>query len=118
MGKGKRKNANMALVMIMIITMTVFFAFYDTATMDIANEYIGLLPSVLLITISIYGTKTARGPAIVGAFIMLGVGFALLTGELNTMGILVPDILTATFTLGYLQTVIVLASTIIGVAAN
>jgi len=109
---------NMALTMVMIIGMLVFFAFYDTAALDMADEYIGLLPSILLITVCIYGAKNAHGAAIVGAFIMLGVGFALLSGELNTMGILIPDILTATFTIQYLQIVIVVGSTLIGVAVN
>ena len=111
-------KSNMALAMVMVIIMAVFFAFYDTATLDIADEYIGLLPSILLITVSMYGVKNARGSAIIGAFIMLGVGFALLTGELNTMGIIIPDILTATFTLQYLQAVIVLFCTIIGATVN
>ena len=71
-----------------------------------------------MITISMYGVKNARGSAIIGAFIMLGVGFALLTGELNTMGIIIPDILTATFILQYLQAVIVLFCTIIGATVN
>jgi len=111
-------KSNMALAMVMVIIMAVFFAFYDTATLDIADEYIGLLPSILLITASMYGVKNARGSAIVGAFIMLGVGFALLTGELNTMGILVPGILTIAFPLRYLQIVIVLFITLIGATVN
>jgi len=109
---------NMWTVMMMIGIMVLFFAFYDTASLDIADEYIGFIPSIMLITISIYGVKNAKGSATVGAFIMLGVGFALLTGELNTMGIWIPDILTATFTLQYLQAVIVLLITIIGAAVN
>ena len=108
----------MALVMGMIAVMVVFFAFYDTTTLDVTDEYIGLLPSILLITVCIYGTKNAHGSAIIGTFIMLGIGFALLTGELNTMGILVPEILSATFTLPYLQIVIILFTTIIGAAVN
>jgi len=111
------KNS-MALTLVMIGIMVVFFAFYDTGTLDIVDEYIGFIPSIMLIAVSIYGVKNARGSAIVGAFIMLGVGFSLLTGELNTMGIFIPEILTATFTLQYLQAVIVLFCTIIGVAAN
>ena len=109
---------NMALALVMIGIMAAFFAFYDPTELDIADEYIGFLPSIILITISMYGVKNARGSAIIGAFIMLGVGFALLTGELNTMGIIIPDILTATFTLQYLQAVIVLFCTIIGATVN
>ena len=109
----------MFFVMIMICAMIAFFVFYDTATLDIAEEYIGLIPSIMLIVICIYGVKNASGSTMrVGAYLMLGVGFALMSGVLNTMGMLIPDILTATFTLQYLQAVIVLVCTILGVAAN
>jgi len=113
-----RKN-NMFFVMIMIVSMVAFFVFYDTATLDIAAEYIGLIPSMMLIVICIYGVKNASGSTMrVGAYLMLGVGFALMSGVLNTMGMLIPDILTASLTLQYLQILIVVVCTIIGVAAN
>ena len=109
----------MFFVMIMICAMIAFFVFYDTATLDIAEEYIGLIPSIMLIVICIYGVNNASGSTMrVGAYLMLGVGFALMSGVLNTMGMLIPDILTASLTLQYLQILIVVVCTIIGVAAN
>lgn len=112
------KNS-MMLTLVMILVMMAFFVYYDKPNMDMAEEYIVLMPSLILVTISIYGIKNSRGSApIVGSFIMLGVGFALLSDVLNTLGVIIPDLLTATFTLPYLQALLIFFSTIIGVSVT
>ena len=109
-----RGKGNLAYALLMIITIMIFLTMYDPAALDIADEYIGLLPSIILLTISVYGINHARGPAVIGSFIMLGIGLAIMTGELNTMNILIPDILTPSLTLQKLQALIVVLATILG----
>ena len=81
---GKR-NIELFSGLLMLFAMMVFFV-YETE-MSIANEYIALLPSVLFIVIGINGVQHTRGGApTLGAFIMLGVGFALLAATANNEG--------------------------------
>jgi len=86
--------------------------------LDVTTEYISLLPSVLIIVTSIYGIKNTTGSSTIAAFAVLGTGFALLTSQLNGFGVIVPDMLTPTLTLGYLQVLIIVFSTIIGAALS
>jgi len=111
-----RRKGNMALVLMMIVVMLIFFVLYQDANLTIADEYLELLPTIFVLAMATYGIKTSSGVTVTGSFIMLGVGFSLLTNELNNLGVIIPDILTATLTLPRLQALIIALSTIIGVA--
>ena len=60
-------------------------------------------------------TRFPDGVVKTGACLASGVGFAYMTGTLNTMGILIPDLLTPALTLPYLQLLIIVFFGIIGV---
>jgi hypothetical protein len=100
----------------MIVVMLIFFVTYQDANLLITDEYLELLPTVFVLAMATYGVKNTHGPGMTGSFIMLGVGFALLTNDLNDLGVIVPDILTVTLTLQRLQALIIALATIIGVA--
>ena len=77
-------------------------------------DYISLIPSLILIFIGIYTLSNTQGLVVLGGFLMLGIGFAFMTGVLNTLGILIPDIITPNLTLGNIQLLIVVFSGVIG----
>lgn len=81
---------------------------------NFALEYVSLMPSLILIMMSIYGIINNQDFVLMGSFFMLGIGFAVMTGQLNTLGILIPDMITTTLPLRYLQLIIIVFSGIIG----
>ena len=100
-----------------LATIIILIAYFNYAdVLDVTTEYISLLPSLLIIVTSVYGIKNTRGSSTIAAFAVLGTGFALMTSQLNGFGVIVPDMLTPTLTLGYLQVLIIVFSTIIGAA--
>jgi len=111
-----KKQGNLILGLATVIILIAYFNY--APELDVTTEYISLLPSVLIIVTSIYGIKKTRGSSTIAAFAVLGTGFALLTSQLNGFGVIVPDMLTPTLTLGYLQVLIIVFSTIIGAALS
>ena len=81
---------------------------------DFALEYVSLIPSMILIMMSIYGIINNTDFVLMGSFFMLGIGFAVMTGQLNTLGIIIPSLITPTLPLRYLQLVIIVFNGIIG----
>jgi len=102
-----------------LATVIILIAYFNYANvLDVTTEYISLLPSLLIIVTSVYGIKNTRGSSTIAAFAVLGTGFALMTSQLNGFGVIIPDMLTPTLTLGYLQVLIIVFSTIIGAALS
>ena len=108
------KQGDMLFGLLTVILLIAYFMY--APEINVTTEYISLLPSVLIIVTSVYGIKRTRGSSTIAAFAVLGTGFALLTSQLNGFGVIVPDMLTPTLTLGYLQVLIIIFSTIIGAA--
>jgi len=111
-----RKQDPMIFGLTTVIILIAYFNYADV--LDVTTEYISLLPSLLIIVTSIYGIKHTRGSSTIAAFAVLGTGFALMTSQLNGFGVIIPDMLTPTLTLGYLQVLIIVFSTIIGAALS
>ena len=81
---------------------------------NFAVEYVSLIPSMILIMMAIYGIINNQDFVLMGSFFMLGIGFAVMTGQLNTLGILIPDMITPNLTLPNIQLIIIVFSGIIG----
>jgi len=81
---------------------------------NFAVEYVSLIPSMILIMMAIYGIINNQDFVLMGSFFMLGIGFAVMTGQLNTLGILIPDMITPALPLRYIQLIIIVFSGIIG----
>ena len=111
-----RKQENMIFGLATVIILIAYFNYANV--LDVTTEYISLLPSLLIIVTSVYGIKNTRGSSTIAAFAVLGTGFALMTSQLNGFGVIIPDMLTPTLTLGYLQVLIIVFSTIIGAALS
>lgn len=83
--------------------------------LDFATEYFALMPSLFVIILGIYAVgKARRGTQSFTGFMVLGLGFAVLVAELNTQGILIPDLVTANLTMAHIQLLIVVIGGIIG----
>lgn len=78
------------------------------------NEYTALIPSLVLIIIGIFGIGDTSSYMVMGGFMTLGIGFAYMTGQLNTLGILIPDLITANLTLQNIQLLIIFMSGVVG----
>jgi len=78
------------------------------------NEYVQLIPSLVLIIIGVFGVGDTKGYMVMGGFMCLGIGFAYMTGQLNTMGILVPDLITPSLTIQNIQLLLIVLSGIVG----
>ena len=119
MGRFKRRNGLRALDMVQaigaLLIIVVFLVLSGTRyNFTFLGDYISIIPSLILIFIGIYTLSNTQGLIVLGGFLMLGIGFAFMTGELNTLGILIPDIITPNLTLGNIQLLIVIFSGVIG----
>lgn len=108
------KSWNNLGVIAVLIALTYLFIL-EPMGISITEEYIGFIPSLILFVFGVYGVKMTRIPAAKPvSFLVIGLSFAFFTGELNSFGVIIPDILTDSFTLQYLQALLVVLSTIIG----
>jgi len=103
------------IVIIMLVALTYLFILQPVGV-NITTEYIQFMPSLILFVFAIYGAKNTTIPSAKPvAFLVMGLSFAVFTGQLNSFDIIIPEILTESFTLQYLQALLVVFSTIIGV---
>ena len=102
------------IVMIVSIFVFIYLLSLNPIQIDITDEYLTLLPSLILLVFSIYSVQKTSGTAGVMAFGLLGLSLAYLTSTFYALGIIVNNIVTPTFTLQYLQAVIVLMSIVLG----
>jgi len=116
---GRKKNGkNLAIalmsVVIMILVVTRLPAGYN---MNIWSDYIALIPGLFLVTIAAYSIKGTDGGGLIIGFGVLGIGVAVLIGSLNTLGIWIPDFVTANLTLLNMKLLAVVGGTLLGVIA-
>jgi len=83
---------------------------------SLASDFVMFMPSLFMMFIGVALLSVYRGSYVMGGFIMLGIGVSHLTGTLNDLSILVPDLLTTNFTITNLQLVIIIFAALIGAA--
>lgn len=115
---GRRNSLTGVLLVLIIAAVVLIYSPY--AELDLSTEYLQLLPSLILIVVAVYGAKGTRGFNQVFAFILVGVGLAMMAGQLNGLGVLIPDIIVEypTLTVAYIQALIVVVSAIVGAAVS
>lgn len=110
-------HRNEQIILIVVLFVFIYFFSLNPGGLDITDEYLSLLPSVILLVASLYGAKNTNGLYGVLAMFMVGVSLALVAGELNTLNVIIPDwLLNHTITLEYLQAGVILLSTVLGIA--
>ena len=110
------RHNNMALVLAFLLCMIAYFVYNTDPGLQIATEYISLLPVTIFLVITLYAVKSSRGVSYVGAWFFVGVALAYLTSNLNTLGVIVPTwIINSGASLQYLQVVLIVSATGIGV---
>lgn len=106
----------MSALMIVIILMILLYLgteFGFTAAM--IDDFAMLIPGLIFFVIGAFILSlTGTGMFALPAFSVVGMGLAMLAGEMNTLGVLIPDILTATFTIADLQLVIIIFFLLMG----
>lgn len=115
--RGRRGSYNIHLLAISLIVVGIILYYMPQfgLDLDVAEYFRYCWPGLMLLLFSIYGLTRATGQTRIIAFIMVGIAFALLSGELNTGGILIPSLLTPDITIERLQLGIVVLSGVIGI---
>lgn len=108
-----RKTMNQLMIIIILVFLT-YLLTQNPIGITITDEYLDLLPSLLLLSFSIYGIKNTWGVGRFMAYLMLGLSLAYAEAVLNTLGIVVVDWLTPAFTIAYLQAVTIGLSALTG----
>lgn len=107
--------AIMFLVAILIVTV-MFLGDYAPSlgiSSSLTDMFIQVIPGVFITLLGLVGASKARGASIVGSFMAIGVGLALLLGEMNTAGILTEWILSGV-TLIQVQGIVIIFTIIFG----
>lgn len=86
----------------------------DQFNLNFQNEYVQMIPSMVLIIVGMFGLGDTKSYMVMGGFMLVGIGFALMTGQLNIMGILVPSLITPVLSLQNIQLLIIVFSGIVG----
>lgn len=111
----KKNNLYILLLAVVIVGILLTRAENMDLDLDITSEYFAMMPSLIVIIFGVYGVNSSRrGANSFIAFIVLGIGFALMVAQLNTQGILIPDLVTANLTMSHIQLLIVIISGIVG----
>jgi len=116
---GRKNKNNMLYSMLIAFILIVVLVLYTGGELTIADEYLALLPYLIVVLVGIYGIKNTNSISGIGAYAMTGVGFALMVYELNTLDFpMITDLLSVTFTIQYLQAIIIIIFTIAGAIIN
>jgi len=96
--------------------MIAFFVYNTAPGLQIAAEYMDLFPGMIFLVITLYAVKNTHGVAFIGSCFFVGVSLAYLADILNTAGAFIPTwILNWGCTLQYLQAILIVLSTSVGV---
>ena len=106
----------MALTLVFVLCMIVFLVTNTDPGLQVATEYLNLLPGTIFLIITLYAVKNSRGAPQVGAWFFVGVALAYLADMLNTAGAIIPTwLINWGCTLQYLQALLIIGSTGLGV---
>ena len=103
-------------VLMLVFISGMVLMWYPGLDLQAADEYLVLLPSLFLIVVSLYGAKQTRDFNRVLAYALVGVGFAMMAGQLDALGVWTPDLLPASLSLQYFQALLVALGVIVGAA--
>lgn len=93
---GRKKNSNLLYSMLLVVFMGIFFVLFVSPAINFnfGQQYIFLIPSLIMLLVSIYGIKNTKpGPGKLGCFFILGLTFAFMVDQFNTLGMMTAEIL-------------------------
>lgn len=102
------------LMAVVILIFLVYGGGYLGFGPGVISDFAILLPGVTLLIAGILIVGSIQGQFVIAGFGAIGIGLALLSAYMNTAGVLIPDILTPTFTISDLQVVLVIGPLIVG----
>lgn len=112
-----RKNSQLIYALLIALILIIVFSQYTGAELLITDQYLVLMPYLLICLVGIFGVKNTKGVLGIFSYALFGVGLALTAYELNTLGApIITDHLSLTFTIQHLQASIVILCVIVGAA--
>ena len=115
---GRRSNPiGVMAVFVGIFMVIIYLAGGNGVTIGLSasltTDLITILPGLFVSIVCVIGLGSQNGPLSVGAAGVLGIGLAVLLGELHTLGTLT-DAMLAPATLAQYQTIVVVAGFLLG----
>ncbi len=109
-----------AVVMVIFIVITLTYIGSDVGfTQDMQDDFITILPGLSIFVVGAFALAVIGSSVFaIAGFGVMGLGLAVLVEEMNTTEILIPDILTTSFTLGDLQITVLVFFILIGAVVS
>ena len=109
-----------AVIMVIFIVITLTYIGGDIGfTQDMQDDFVSVLPGLSIFVVGAIIMAVIGPNMFVGAaFGVMGLGLSILVEEMNTAEILIPDILTTSFTLGDLQITVLVFFILIGAVVS
>ena len=105
-------------VVVAIIAVVVFFIYGGDTLLGFSTSFktdlVVLLPGLAIFGIGAFIVASTRGFVLMAGFAFLSLGVAYVTGQLNTLGVWVPEMLSASFTISELQLSIIVIGILVG----
>jgi len=116
MGRQTELQTVIPVVLLLVVVVTlVLVGDYLGFTPTFTAGFVSVLPGLAIFVVGA-GSLAVMGASsfAIAGFAIMGVGLCILVDEMNTAGILIPDVLTSTFTLEGLQLTILIFLVLIG----
>ena len=105
-------------VIIAVIVVVVFFIYggdtllgFDTG---FKTDLVVLLPGIAIFAIGCITIASVRGGMMIAGFGLVGLSFAYLVGQMNTLGLWIPEMLTSSFTISNMQLTLIVICFLVG----
>lgn len=107
-----------AAVVVAILAVVVFLIYGGDTLLGFSSSFksdiVYLLPGLTVFGIGAYMVASTRGFVLMAGFAFLSLGTAYLAGQMNALGVWVPELLTPTFAIAELQISIIVLGFVIG----
>jgi len=105
-----------AVIMVVFIVITLTYIGSDIGfTQDMQDDFVAILPGLSIFVVGAFALAVIGSSVFaIAGFGVMGLGVAVLVEEMHTVEIMIPDILTTSFTLGDLQITVLVSFILIG----
>jgi len=114
----RKSELKIAATILMVVVIIMFFLYAGTylgLPANTAEKFTMVLPGIVIFFIGVAGlVSQGRSIFALPAFLGVGIGLAILVGELNTQNIVVPSLATGGITVGQMQQFIIILCGLLG----
>ena len=105
-------------VIVAILAVVVFFIYGGDTMLGFDSSFktdlVVLLPGLAIFAIGCITIASVRGGMMIAGFGLVGLSFAYLVGQMNTLGLWIPEMLTASFTIANMQLTLIVVCFLVG----